>query len=307
MPSIQSHFLRFVLKHWVAPGFDHNSPLAQKRALLEEMGRQVRILPNTAVRTVCADGVPAEWITAAGAADDRVILYLHGGAYNMGSCNTHRELVTRLSIASGASVLLLDYRLAPEHPFPAAVEDSVAAYQWLLRTGIMPYNIVIAGDSAGGGLTISTLLYLRDHGLPLPSAGICLSPWADLDFTGESIHTKAKADPWLSANWLKPMAAHYIGQHGPCHPLISPVYADLHHLPPLLIHVGEDEILLSDAVRLASQARNAGVLVSLDIWQKMWHVWHSFAQHLPEGRRAIDEIGRFIQEHVGQPAELVFA
>ena len=254
---------------------------------------------------VDAGGVPAEWITTPQATDGRVICYLHGGGYTMGSVNTHRELVSRLSRAAGARALAVDYRLAPEHPFPAAVEDATTAYRWLLGTGVDPAGVVIAGDSAGGGLTAATLVALRDAGDPLPAAGVCLSPWVDLEGIGESMTTKAEADPMVQRDELLDMAKAYLGGADPRTPLAAPLYADLTGLPPLLIQVGTAETLLDDATRLAARARAAGVDVTLEPWEDMIHVWHFMASMLPEGQQAIDRIGEFICERVSSAQRAV--
>jgi epsilon-lactone hydrolase len=251
---------------------------------------------ETKCTPVTAGGVPAEWISAAGAADDRVILYVHGGGYVMGSIATHREVVARLSKASGARGLALDYRLAPEHPFPAAVDDAVAAYRWLLAQNIKSANIVVAGDSAGGGLTVATLLAIRDAKLPLPAAGVCISPWVDMEGTGESMTTRAKADPVVQKQGLLGMAQLYLGGKDAKSPLAAPLHADLTGLPPLLIQVGDAETLLSDSTRLAEKAKNAGVKVELEVWPEMPHVWHLFAPFLPEGQQAIEKIGKYVRQ-----------
>jgi len=244
---------------------------------------------------VNAGGVPAEWIAAPGAADDRVMLYLHGGGYVMGSIATHRELAARLSKASGARVLVIDYRLAPEHPFPAAVDDAVAAYRWLLAQNIQSSRIVVAGDSAGGGLTLATLVALRDAKVPLPAAGVCISPWVDMEGTGASMTTRAKADPVVQKQGLLGMAQLYLGGQDPKSPLAAPLHADLRGLPPLFIQVGDAETLLDDSTRVAEKAKIAGVKVDLEIWPEMPHVWHLFAPFLPEGQQAIEKIGQFVQ------------
>lgn len=197
--------------------------------------------------------------------------------------------------------LLLDYRLAPEHPYPAAVNDSVAAYWWLLYNGIHPRNIVVAGDASGGGLAVATLLSLRDAGDPPPAAAICITPWTDLAGTGDSLKTRVKVDPCLTPQSLS-CGHSYAGLHDPCLPLISPLYADLRGLPPLLIQAADDHILLSDATRLAQQAKEAGVPVTLEVWQGMWHVFHRHAPHLPEARSAIGAIGAFARRHLGESA-----
>jgi acetyl esterase/lipase len=225
------------------------------------------------------------------------MLYLHGGGYVIGSLTTHRGLAGRLSQAAKARVLLIDYRLAPEHPFPAAVEDATAAYRWLLAHGCTPARLAIAGDSAGGGLTVATLVALRDAGQPLPAAGVCLSPWTDLEGLGESVTSKASADPIVQKEMLLRLASCYLGDADPRTPLAAPLYADLRGLPPLLVQVGTAEILLDDALRLAERAKAAGVAVTLEAWDDMIHVWQLFAPLLPEGQQAIARIGEFVQQH----------
>lgn len=242
-----------------------------------------------------AGGVSAEWSVAAGVDETKVVLYVHGGGYVMGSAGSHRDVTGRLSKAAGARVLSLNYRLAPEHPFPAPVDDAVAAYRWLLAQGISPGNIAVAGDSAGGGLAIATLLALRDAGEPLPAAGIGISPWVDMEGTGESMTTRAAVDPVVQKEGLLGMAKLYLGDADPKNPLAAPLHADLAGLPPLLLQVGDAETLLDDSTRLAEKARAAGVDVTLKVWDEMPHVWHLFAPILPEGRQAIDEIGSFFQ------------
>jgi len=249
---------------------------------------------GTTVAEVDAGGVPAEWVTAAGVESGRVILYVHGGAYAIGSLNTHRPLVARLSAAARARVLNVDYRLAPEHPYPAAVEDAVAAYRWLLSEGVDPASIAISGDSAGGGLALATLLALRDAGDPMPAAAVPISPWADLEGTGESITTRAEVDLMCTAEGLKEMADWYAGGQDLRQPYVSPIYGEMSGLPPLLIHVGDAEILRDDAVRVAERARAAGVDVTLEVWDDMPHVWHAFAGLLPEADEGIARIGSWL-------------
>jgi acetyl esterase/lipase len=267
------------------------------RTTFENMASSMRVAEDVRCEPVNAGGVPAEWIVAPGAADDRVVLYLHGGGYVIGSVNTHRDMISRLSRAAGARALALNYRLAPENPFPAAVEDSAAAYRWLLSRGTKPARMVIAGDSAGGGLTVAALVALRDAGDPLPAAGVCLSPWTDLEGIGESMTTKAAVDPLVQKEGLLQMAKLYLGGKDPHTPLAAPLYADLRRLPPLLIQVGERETLLDDSTRVAERAKAAGVPVSLEVWDGMIHVWQMFASMLPEGQQAIERIGQFIREH----------
>ena len=248
---------------------------------------------------VNAGGVTAEWVTAEGASESGVVLYLHGGGYIIGSPRTHRALMAKLSQESGASVLGLDYRLAPEHPFPAPVEDSVAAYRWLLSEGYDPARIAVAGDSAGGGLTVAMMVQARYVGLPMPGAGVCISPWVDMEGLGDSMETRAEADPMVGKENLMISAKTYLGGSDPRAPLAAPLYADLHGLPPILIQVGDAEVLLDDSTRLAGNAREAGVKVQIDVWDDMIHVWHLFAPILPEGQQAITQAGDFIRKHTG--------
>lgn len=249
----------------------------------------------TCTRTAAA-GIPAAWIVAPGADPGRVILYLHGGGYVIGSIDTHRELAGRLSRAAAARVCLIDYRLAPEHPFPAAVEDATAAYRWLLQNGAAASRTVIAGDSAGGGLTVATLVALRDAGMPLPAVGVCLSPWTDMEGIGDSMATRAHLDPMVRHDGLLRMASLYLNGADPRTPLAAPLYANLTGLPPLLIQVGTAETLFDDATRLADRAKAAGVDVTLEAWDDMIHVWQLFAAMLPEGQQAIDRIGEYIRQ-----------
>ena len=245
---------------------------------------------------VDAGGVSAEWSVADGADQGKVILYVHGGGYVMGSAGSHRDMTGRLSQAAGARVLSLNYRLAPEHPFPAPVDDSVAAYRWLLGQGIQASNIAIAGDSAGGGLALAALIAIRDAGEPMPAAGIGISPWVDMEGTGESMTTRAAVDPVVQKEGLLNMAQLYLGGADPKDPLAAPLHANLAGLPPLLIQVGDAETLLDDATRITERAQKADVNVTLKIWDEMPHVWHLFAPILPEGQQAIEEIGTFFKE-----------
>lgn len=272
-----------------------SAPVERMRAAMEKVSE--RVASDVTCEAVSAGGVPSEWIVPPGAADDRVILYLHGGGYVMGSINTHRAMIARIARAAQSRALALDYRLAPENPFPAAVDDATAAYGWLLAQGYEPGKIVISGDSAGGGLTLATLLALRDSGASLPAAAVPISPWADLEGTGASILTRAASDPMVDQESLLRMAKMYSGERDPKHPLLSPIHADYRGLPPMLIHVGDAEVLLDDSTRVTERARAAGVEVELEAWDDMFHVWHVFAKILPEGQRAIDRIGSYVIAH----------
>lgn len=279
--------------------------VAEQRAGLEAFARPVA--DDVRCDPVDVNGIPAEWISISGQEPDRTILYLHGGGYVIGSINTHREVVSRIARASGARALLIEYRLAPEHPFPAALDDAVSAYRWLRTQGVPAGEIVIAGDSAGGGLTLATLLALRDASDELPAAGVGISPWTDLAGEGESVVTKAGVDPMVQKAGLDQMARQYVGPDGDVKaPLASPLYAELTGLPPLLLQVGTAETLLDDSTRFAAKAESAGVEVTLEPWEDMFHVWHFFAGMLPEGQQAIDRIGEFVRQRtsgaVGAPA-----
>jgi epsilon-lactone hydrolase len=272
--------------------------VAEMRANFAAFASALRGADDVTCTPVDASGVRAEWIVPPGAAAERVLLYLHGGGYVVCSVSTHRELISRLARAAAVRALGVDYRLAPEHPFPAAVEDATTAYRWLVAHGTAPRRIAIAGDSAGGGLTLATLVALRDAGDPLPAAAVCLSPWVDLAGTGPSITAKAEADPFVRQEMIQFMAQQYLGERDRRTPLASPLYGDLHGLPPLLVQVGTAEILLDDATRIAERAKAAGVEVSLEVWDDMIHVWQLFAPLLPEGQQAIERIGAFIREHM---------
>lgn len=267
--------------------------VAERRAQYERAEKAFPTPPEVKVERVSAPVAPAEWLRPPGALAGRVVLYLHGGGYVIGSPRSHRHLAAAIAAAGQASALLLDYRLAPEHPYPAAVDDATAAYRWLLDQGIAPGHIVIGGDSAGGGLTVATLLALRDARLPLPAGGVCISPWVDLTCSGGSYRTRAAVDPIVTRTGVEEMARAYLGSSAARTPLASPLFADLRGLPPLLIHVGSDEVLLDDAVQLADRARSAGVDATLEVWDRMIHVWHWFLPMLDEAQAAVDGIGRF--------------
>jgi len=267
------------------------------RVVFEKLGDSTPLAPDIKKEKVSAGGIDAEWISAPNSSADRAVLYVHGGGYVIGSVNTHRDLLARIARASGARVLGINYRLAPEHPFPAAVDDSVAAYRWMLAQGLNPNRIAVAGDSAGGGLTVATLVAIRDAKLPVPGAGVCISPWVDMEGIGETMKTRAAADPVVQREGLLGMAAAYLGGQNPRSPLAAPLYADLKGLPPLLIQVGDAETLLDDSIRLNDRAKAAGVSTKLEVWPEMIHVWQLFAAFLPEGQQAIDGIGSFLKEH----------
>jgi epsilon-lactone hydrolase len=287
----------------MAPIFNPNKSIAETRRGMERLSKFTSLPSKTRVSKIQLNGISAEWIYGEVACKDNVILYLHGGGYNICSPNTHRETAAHIANASNAKVLLPDYRLAPEHPFPSALQDATEAYRWLLRSGFKSGQIALAGDSAGGGLAIATALALREAGDPPPAAIACISPWTDLALTGESIQTKAQADPLLNPPSLRRMAANYFGDRNPCAPLISPVYADLRDISPMLIQVGSDEILLDDSTRMARTAAAAGVRVTLKVYSQLWHVFHFNAKFMPEAKAAIAELGMFIRAHFTKAVE----
>jgi epsilon-lactone hydrolase len=256
------------------------------------------------VTSVRNDGVCGEWIEW-NSEPDTTIYYLHGGGYIACSPATHRPLTAALSRSAKSRVFALDYRLAPEHRYPAAIEDAVNGYLWLVKNGISPDSIVIGGDSAGGGLTMATLLSLRDAGHSLPRAAFCFSPWTDLAATGKTLITNNDSDSMFYGASIGKAAPIYLGNNSPADPLASPIYADLSNLPPLLIYASSSEVLLDDSVRLAERAKRYGVDVDLRIWDGLPHAWPYFvAFKVPESMRAVDEIGHFINS---VPAPGLFA
>ena len=292
-----SQELEAVIKMMKARAAEPRKTVEDDRASYERMMSQFPLEDDVVCERVGAGGVPAEWIDAPGVEKDRVLLYLHGGGYVVGSVRTHRVALARMSRAANARVLGLDYRLAPENLFPAPLEDALCAYRWLLSNGADPSKITVAGDSAGGGLTVSTFVALRYLGEPLPAAGVCFSAWTDLEHTGESLATNAEVDPTVTRERLAALAKVYLGDLDPGAPLASPLYADLRGLPPLLMMVGSIEVLLDDSTRLADRSRAAGVDTTLEVWDDMPHNWQLFASILPEGQRAVERLGDFIHKH----------
>lgn len=268
--------------------------LAQRRAGMEGLNRFSPLPQDHQVEAVTFAGRHAERHLPAGGDPTRVILFLHGGGYGQGGPVSHRGLAGHLARAAGVAALVPDYRLAPEHPFPSAVEDAFTAYRTLLESGVASGRIVIAGDSSGGGLTLAAALAARTAGLPQPAGLFLISPWADLRQAGSSYVTKAATDPLTTAEAQNAAAATYLAGASPEDPLASPALADFTGLAPILIHVGSEEVLLSDALAVAERAGLASVSVTLEVWAEMIHVWHMFAGQLNAGRRAIAEAGSWI-------------
>lgn len=269
------------------------------RAGFEELCARFPVPEDATVEPVDADGVPCLLVTAAGSSASSTVVWMHSGGYCFGSAHGYRSFAATLSHASGGQVLLVDYRLAPEHPWPAAFDDAKAAYRWLLGQGRHPRSIVVGGDSAGAGLAASTLLGLRDEGDPLPAGGVLVSPVADLTTSAESMTTRADRDPIASADMLSMLGGLYRGELPGDDPRVSAVFADLSGLPPLLVLVGSEEVVHDDAVRLVERARTAGTPAELLVGDGMFHIWPLFASMLPEGQEAADRIGTFVNDRTG--------
>ncbi|MDA8212998.1 MAG: alpha/beta hydrolase [Clostridia bacterium] len=290
------HLLRFRLKRETIDWNNYESILRFRQNVEAGAGKFGKLPIGIEVLPVTINDIPAEWILPSQATKDKIILYFHGGGYVSGTCRAHRSIVAKFVKGSEVGALLFEYRLAPEHPYPAALEDSVTAYRWLSAQGISPSNIVFVGDSAGGGLCLATLLALRDQGIPLPAAAVAYSPVTDFKCTGESYRTKAKV--CLAPEGTAPaFAKHYAGDNDPGLPYISPLYGDLHGLPPLLIYVGEDETLLDDSTRFAEKAKDAGVDITLKVGEGMFHCYPAMAPLFPEATQAMEEICTFIKKN----------
>jgi epsilon-lactone hydrolase len=257
--------------------------------------------PNFRTEPFMLEGMPALWLSHKTECTSRVILYLHGGGYALGSNRTHLQLACGITRAAQAQTMMIEYRLAPENPYPAAVDDAVIAYRWLLDHGTKPHQIVIMGDSAGGGLTMATLMALRDQGLPSPAGAVCLSPWLDLTCEHASASARAHRDPFLTSERICFFSKLYAGEHDPKTPGVSPLYGDFHDLPPVLVQVGGDEILLNESKELRRMTKGKHP-IDVQIWPHMFHVWHFAARWLPQGKAAIREVGDFVRERVPLPS-----
>jgi epsilon-lactone hydrolase len=281
--------------------------IPEQRATMAEMVSASPPPDGFIVESVSLGGRAAEWLIPGGVQTDAAVLYLHGGGYCIGSLDTHRALGGRIAIAAGCQVATLDYRLAPEHPFPAAVDDAAAAYLELLAQGRRPERLAIAGDSAGGGLTMAVLLALRKAGAPQPAAAVCLSPWVDLTQSSPAYAHLADLDPMVSKSGLDVMAHAYLGGTEPRTELASPLFADhLGGLPPVRIEVGAHEVLLDDATQLAERLQADGVSVTLTVWPELIHVFQAFPGSLvPEADRSIAAVGSFLADHLGRPGGTV--
>jgi len=270
-----------------------DTPVVQMR---EDWDRLFAVAPSDAeTQSVLVDGMPSLWVATPGSERSRVLLYFHGGGYRLGSVRSHVDLMARIARAARCRVLGVNYRLAPEHRFPAPVQDAVAAYECLLAERVPAHCIALAGDSAGGGLAAAALLALRDRARPLPAAAVMLSAWTDLTAQSDTYATRAEADPIHQRTMILATARHYLGeQNEASHPLASPLFGDLAGLPPLLLQVGDRETVLGDSTRFAKKARAAGVEVTLEVYPDMIHVFQQFADLIPEAQQAIDSIGCFL-------------
>lgn len=300
-PSLGSRLARLTIQLCLAPAFARQDPVGAVRSSIAAISRLAPLPGGTSVAKADLPGIAAEWVSGPGADRKRgsALLYIHGGGFFSGSPGTHRELAARISGASGLPLLVVDYRLAPEHRFPAALDDCVAAYNWLLKQGFAPEKLAIGGDSAGGCLTMMTLLTLREKRVPLPSAALLFSPLTDaINFDGESYTTRAGADPWFNPKDVGRHISIFTGTGKNPPAVLSPVRADLKGLPPMLVQVGTDEILLSDSTRLVERAKKAGVDARVHVYDRMYHVFQMFGMIVPEARDAIAEAGAFLKKHV---------
>jgi acetyl esterase/lipase len=301
--SEQRENLEAVLRQSAFPA---DIDVSEQRRLLRELLSAQPLPAEITVTAAVLGGVPAAEITVDGVEPRHVVLYFHGGVYVMGDASLAAGLASQVGRRTHAKVISVDYRLAPEHPYPAAADDALAAYEALLRGGTAPSDIAFAGESAGGGLAIATLVNARDHGLPLPAAAFVMSPYADLTLAGTTMETKRDADPLLSRENLQPRVTDYTSGQDAALGLISPIFADLSGLPPLIIQAGTHEVLLDDAVRLAQQAATADVQVTLDITPGVPHVFQAYYPILDEAAAALDRAGQFLSAHLAS-AERVTA
>jgi len=297
MISLRARIVRSISKQ-LFKNISGDSEVAPLRDTFEKLGARTRPALGTRIRHATIAGVECDWVVPKDCDESRVLLFLHGGAYVMGSSRTHRTMVSHIARAAGVRALLPNYRLAPEDPFPAGLEDCLAVYRQLLDSETAAEKLVIAGDSAGGGMTMAALLSLRDAGDPMPAGCCLLSPWLDLAADGESTVTRAALDPWFKVADMSKTAAHYCLKGQIRDPLVSPLYGEFGGLPPTLIQVGDHEILLSDSTRASEKMTAAGTEVTLQVWPDMWHVFQFFVGKMPESKRAIRDIGTFLKQQL---------
>jgi len=297
--SLRARIIRSITSRYIKRIDVRKADVNRMRRRLDTLGRLAKTARGVRIEEAKFCGFRSEWLRPKTARPGKLLLYLHGGAYVLGSCRSHRHMVSHIARAAGINALLPEYRLAPEHRFPAAIDDVVTIYRKLLDDGHVPENIIVAGDSAGGGLAVAAMLSLRHAGLPLPAANVLLSPFLDATASGESTESRADRDPWFHAADVGVVVDYYCGQDEVRNPLVSPVFANVAGLPPAYIQVGDDEILLSDSTRYADMLRAAGIGADIEVWPEMWHVWQLFVGKMPESRKAIDGIGKFIRKTLG--------
>jgi len=294
MSIIRLFFIKKLLRR-IKSRADYNNIEFARRGFEKIAGRFNTHLKGFRYKEETINGIKGEWVIPKGADESKVLLYFHGGGYATGSINTHRALVSKIAQYSNISALSINYRLAPEFKYPAPIEDATTVYQWLLQKGFSNASICFGGDSAGGGVTICTLTYLRDKSIPLPKCAIALSPWLDLSMSGESYHTKHDEDPMLVAAGFPIWSKNYLGDADPKSPYASPIFHDLSSLPPIYIQVGEEEMLLDDSTRFAAKGKEQGVDVKLEIFPKKFHVFNAFWRVLPKAREANKKLGLFLR------------
>lgn len=300
MISRRARIIRAITAWYLKRIDARTADVSRTRKRFDYLAGKLKPAKDVEIRADTVAGLPAEWLTPTEAKPDAVLLYWHGGAYLMGSSRSHRAMVSHIASSAGVRALVPEYRLAPEHRFPAALDDAQKLYRQLLADGILPSNIIVAGDSAGGNLAVAMLLALRHAGEPMPRATVLLSPWLDLAATGESIVTRKDRDPLFDPDDLPFVVSQFCDDDERKNPLVSPVFAHLAGLPDTYIQVGDDEILLSDSERYAEKLRAAGGSVVLEVWPGLWHVWQMFGGLIPEARRGTDKLGQYIKDKLAE-------
>lgn len=278
-------------------------PLAVQRKVIDPERPDTDVVRATRISPVDVDGIPGQWFVPEGAQTDRAVIYFHGGGYSVGSVRSHRDLVSRVAHGVGCPVLAVDYRLAPEHPFPAQIDDALVTLRWVEKQGIPRRRIALSGESAGGGLTLSTLLELRDRGEPMPAAAVLISPWVDLEARSRSFRENRRYD-FVTRRAMLAYTKRFVRKHELRHPKAAPIHAELHGLPPVLVQVGEVETLRDEGIELARKIERSGGQVELEVWTDMIHAFHVFAPLLPEARQAIDRLCRFLKVRLESNADV---
>lgn len=301
MPSVEHDTFLSTILQASEEVRDQQLSIAEQRAGYEAVASAYPVADDVVVEPVEASGIPAEWLSSPGADADRVVLYLHGGGYTTGSLATHRDVASRVGRASSTRVLSIAYRLAPEHPYPAALDDAVAAYEWLLAGGQEAKRVALAGDSAGGGLAATVLLALRDRGLPMPGAAALIAPWTDLAPSADTLARRLSRDALMSTDKWGEASGHYVGDADPYDPLISPLYGKLHDLPPVMVQVGTADGLLEDGRAFVEKLQEAGGVAELDVYEGLIHEFQQLVPWAPETSTAMDRLGAFIARHTGRP------